>query len=59
VFVDDNNRKTICRFYFNSPTNKRITFFDENKKENHNKISSIDDIYNYAEQLIKTVEKYK
>jgi hypothetical protein len=45
VFIDENNRKTVCRFYFDSPTNKRLTFLDENKKEVHKKISSIDDIY--------------
>jgi hypothetical protein len=58
VFVDDNNRKTVCRFYFNSAANKRLTFLDENKKEVHNKISSVDDIYNYSDQLIKSVKQY-
>jgi hypothetical protein len=58
VFIDDNNRKSICRFYFNSPTNKRLTLLDENRKEQHNKISSIDDIYNYSEQLIDAAKRY-
>jgi len=58
VFIDDNNRKSVCRFYLDSPTNKRITFIDENKKEVHNKISSLDDIYNFSEQLIDIVKKY-
>jgi hypothetical protein len=58
VFVDNNNRKPVCRLYLNSPTNKRLTFIDENKKEIHNKISSIDDIYNYSEQLINTLNKF-
>ena len=58
VFIDDNNRKPICRFYLDTPTNKRIAFFDENKKEMQNKISVLDDIYNYSEQLIGAVKKY-
>jgi hypothetical protein len=58
VFLDDNNRKTVCRLYLDSPTNKRITFLDENKSEHHNKISSIDDIYNFSEELISAVKKF-
>jgi len=58
VFIDDNNRKVVCRLYLGSPSNKRIAFFDENKKEVQNKISTIDDIYNYSEQLIETATKY-
>jgi hypothetical protein len=58
VFVDDNNRKTICRFYFNSPTNKQICLFDENKKEIKNKITSLDDIYNYSEELINSAKRF-
>lgn len=58
VFIDDNNRKTVCRLYLDSETNKRITFLDENKRTMHNKISSIDEIYNYAEQLIEIASKY-
>lgn len=58
VFMDDNNRRTVCRFYFNSPTNKRLTFLDEQRKERHNKLTSLDDIYNYADQLIAAASKY-
>ena len=58
VFIDNNNRKSVCRLYLNSPTNKRITFLDENKKELHNKIETLDDIYNYSDQLIDIAKKY-
>lgn len=58
VFLDDNNRKTVCRLYLNSPTRKRLTFLDENKKEIHNKIKSIDDIYNFADQLKEAALKF-
>lgn len=58
IFIDDNNRKAVCRFYFNSETNKRITFLDDNKKECHNKISSLDDIYQYADNIIAAASKF-
>lgn len=58
VLLDDNNRKLVCRLYFNSPTNKRITFSDENKKEHHNKIETLDDIYQYSQQVIDAALRY-
>jgi hypothetical protein len=58
IFIDNNNRKTVCRLYLDSPTNKRLVFLDENKKELYNKIKSIDEIYNYANTLIETATKF-
>lgn len=58
IFIDDNNRKNVCRFYFASPTNKRLTFLDDNRKEQHNKLTSLDDIYNYSDQLIAAASKH-
>lgn len=58
IFIDDNNRKLVCRLYLNSDTNKRITFVDDSKKEIHNKINTIDDIYNFSDQLIAAASKY-
>jgi hypothetical protein len=58
ILVDDNNRKPVCRLYLNSATNKKMALLDENKKEISYKIASIDEIYNYAQQLIDSVEKY-
>jgi len=58
IFLDDNNRKTVCRLYLNSETNKQIAFVGEDKKETRFKITSIDDIYNYSEQLISSIDKF-
>lgn len=58
VFIDDNNRKPVCRFYFNSKANKFIGIFDADKNETKNKISSLDEIYNYQEELINAIQKY-
>ena len=59
VLLDDNNRKPICRLYLNSSTKKYLSVFDENKVETKHSIESIDEIYNYEEQLLKVVEYYE
>lgn len=51
ILFDDNNRKPICRLYFNSPIIKYIATFDENKVETKNKIESLNDIYKYSNEL--------
>lgn len=58
VIADDNNRKLICRMYLNSENSKKIAVLDENKKEIHYKITSLDDIYNYADILKEAASKY-
>ncbi|MFR9505681.1 MAG: hypothetical protein SNI32_06330 [Rikenellaceae bacterium] len=58
IFIDDNNRKPVCRLYLNSPTNKKLVYFDEAKKEVTCKISSIDDIYQYGEILLQIALRY-
>lgn len=58
IFIDNNNRKPVCRLYLDSENNKRITFVDEAKKEHHNKISSLDDIYQYADEIIAAAKRY-
>jgi hypothetical protein len=58
IFIDDNNRKPVCRLYLNSPTNKQIAFIGEDKKEIKHKIDNLDNIYEYSEQLIKSIEKF-
>jgi hypothetical protein len=58
IFVDDNNRKPLCRLYLNSPTKKFIGLFDNDKKESKVEIQSIDDIYKYNRELDRTVEIY-
>lgn len=57
VLLDDNNRKPLCRLHFNAKQ-KYLGLFDEAKKETRIPISSVDEIYNYAEELLKTVSYY-
>lgn len=57
IFIDDNNRKPVCRLYFNKTT-KAIGIFNEDKSETKHKIESLDDIYNHQEELKSAVSKY-
>ena len=51
ILLDDNNRKPVCRLRFNNPEKLVLGLFNTNKEEERVAIESIDDIYNYAEQL--------
>jgi len=57
IFLDDNNRKTICRLYLNG-SKKYFAYLDEERKEVRAEISSIDDIFNYRDLLLKIVREY-
>lgn len=56
IILDDNNRKTICRMYFNG-LKKFFVVLDENKKEVKREIKSLFDIYNHSEALFQVVER--
>jgi predicted type IV restriction endonuclease len=58
IFLDDNNRKPICRLYLNSQSKKYIGTFDKEKKETKTEISTIDDIYNSSKELEETISNY-
>lgn len=55
ILLDDNNRKTICRLYLNGGK-KYFALMDEQKKEIKNEINTIDDIFNFSDDLLKYVE---
>lgn len=57
IFLDDNNRKVVCRLHFNG-IKKYIGTFDEKKKETKSEILSLDDIFAHSELLLKTIEHY-
>ena len=44
IFVDDNNRKPVCRFYFNTKNSKSIGVFDSQKIETKLVIERISDV---------------
>jgi hypothetical protein len=58
ILLDDNNRKPLCRLHFNT-NNKYLETF-HNGKEAGEKIllNTLDEIYNYKNQLHQTLENY-
>lgn len=57
IFIDDNNRKPVCRLYLNKTSNV-IGIFNQDKNEIKHKIETLDEIYNYQEDLITAIQKY-
>lgn len=50
ILLDDNNRRTIVRLYFNS-AKKSIVFLDEQRHEDRVYIEGIDDLYKHSARL--------
>lgn len=59
ILLDDNNRKTIARMKFNYVNKKVLCTIDSQKNEVKHELSSLDDIYNYADEIIAAVEMYE
>lgn len=57
ILLDANNRKPLCRLYFNRKQ-KFVGFFDSQKLEQRIAISEIDDIYQYADRLLEAAKAY-
>ncbi|WP_163392906.1 type I restriction endonuclease [Enterovibrio norvegicus] len=58
VLLDDNNRKPLCRLWFNTKQ-KYIGIFDDQRNETRHPIESVDDIFNFSEQLQSTISLYE
>ncbi len=56
ILLDNNNRKPICRLYFNT-SNKYLSVFS-NKEEEKILIKNVDDIFKYTTQLKLTINEY-
>ena len=57
ILIDDNNRKPLARLRFNY-TQKYIEVMDAQKNGQKMPITSVDDIFNYADQLRATAASY-
>lgn len=57
VILDDNNRKPLCRLYFNN-NKKYIGIFDADKKEEKIPIETVDDIYKHYDKLKTIAQVY-
>nr|MVB98516.1 restriction endonuclease [Vibrio cholerae] len=58
ILLDDNNRKPLCRLWFNTKQ-KYIGLFDEEKNETRHPIETVDDIFNFSEHLQNTLSLYE
>lgn len=58
VLLDDNNRKPLCRLYFNT-AKKAVGLFGADKKESKTELQSLDDLFNYAAALEATLALYE
>jgi len=55
VLLDDNNRKPICRLWFNR-SQKYLGVFNDTKAETRIRIGSVDEIFQHAEALRASLE---
>ena len=58
VLLDDNNRKPICRFHFNSQSVKYIGIIGSDKQETKHQIFSTTDIYKFTDELRAAIKQY-
>jgi hypothetical protein len=59
VFIDDNNRKPLCRFYFNAKKAKAVGVFSPEKEETRIPVESLGDIYKLSKELEATAAHYR
>jgi hypothetical protein len=57
ILLDDNNRKPIARLYFNGGK-KYLGVFGADKSEEKIPVSAVDDIFDYREKIIASVNNY-
>jgi len=58
IFLDNTNRKPICRFYLKK-SEKFIGIINDKKEEMRRPIVRLDEIYQYANQLLLTTRMYE
>lgn len=58
VLIDDNNRKPVCRLYFNRQSVKYVGVIHPDKTETKHKIECLDDIYTLQDELIESAKQY-
>jgi predicted type IV restriction endonuclease len=58
ILLDDNNRKPICRLRFNNVEKLSIGVFNESKEEEKFALESVDDLFNFAEQISATATSH-
>lgn len=57
VLLDDNNRKPICRLWFNAASVKYLGLLDEDRRETRHQIATIDDILQFSDDIRLAVSR--
>ena len=58
ILLDDNNRKPLCRLWFNS-AQKHLGVFDGTKNETRIPIDGLSDIYKHSDKLLEAIQNYE
>ena len=58
ILLDDNNRRTLARLHFNSPTARYLGLF-EGKDEARHSVSGPVDIYQHADALLARIREFE
>ena len=58
ILLDNTNRQPICRLHFNNPENKHLALIGEDKKHRLVAVESIDDIFQYADEIRAAANRY-
>lgn len=58
VTIDGKVTKGVCLLRFTNEDNLRVGFYDENFKEVRYKLSSVDDLYQFADKIREAASKY-
>ncbi len=58
IIMDNNNRKPICRLYFNSETTRNVGIFDADKKEAKFRVDGPQDLYQHVDALEAAIKCY-
>jgi hypothetical protein len=56
ILLDDNNRKTLIRLHFNSPTNRQIGTF-VGKEETRVRVTDPVELYQHSDAILKRIEE--
>lgn len=59
ILLDNNNRKPICRLRFNNVEKLKVGIFNEAKEEEIFSLDCVDDLFNYLDNLKRTVISYE
>ena len=56
ILLDDNNRKTLARLHFNSPTTRYVGTFTD-KDETRHAVAALIDIYKLEDQILARIKE--